>query len=120
MTQQVVDIVSVFGESNETDTACEHDAMVLNLERTRERVENFLRDGLSVADVNCGLQNDHEFVSADTRDRVGSPDAGPQTICRSVQQVITYRMTASVIGHFEPIKVKVENMNRVIEAAGTR
>jgi hypothetical protein len=120
MTQQVVDIVSVFGESNETDTACEHNAMILNLEWLRERVENFLRDDLSVVDVSRGLQNDHEFVSADARDRIGSPDAGPQPICRSVQQVIAYRMTASVIGHFKPIKIKVEDMNRVIEAAGTR
>lgn len=53
------------------------------------------------------------------RDCVGPSHFGRYPLCRSVQYVIIDRMTVAIIGQFEPIKVKEEDMNRVIDAAGT-
>ncbi len=69
---------------------------------------NFIHDGGSVCRGVDIFEQNHKFIAAKARYRIGCPDTCLKTLGDLFQQKVTHRVTIVVIDKLEFIQIKVE------------
>ncbi len=64
------------------------------------------------------LEDDHELVTPEPRQRVTRPDSTPEALCDDAQQLVTHLVAQVVVDDLEPIDVAEEHRHPVPRAFG--
>src|SRR6186713_3357293 len=94
--------------------------MVLDLERLRDRVEKLLRDAPEHGGVVEVLDDDHELVSAEAREKVGLAQRRRQRRRHAFQELVAYAMAERVVDVLEAVEVDEQHAHAMTAALRLR
>ena len=86
--------------------------------RVTQRVEDGVRDVRGIVSRGHALQQDHELVAAEARERVTGPDGATETVPDDPQDLVADLMAEGVVDDLEAVDVAEEKRHPTPGAVG--
>jgi hypothetical protein len=96
------------------------DDVVVDVKRDPQCLGRSLSNPFGIVDRGVVVQQDGEFVAAETSHGVFATHTAEQTLRESHQQCVARLVSEAIVDHFEVVEVEIQDDDRMVRSVGAR